>query len=935
MLTIKDPRGIVYLTNQYDSTGRVSQQTQADGSTYLFNWTPTAAEDQGHFVASVGETDDGGGGGAMIVRDACWGGGGYKRYDATCGTGYLALVAQVDVTDPRGYVRRVKFGPAGYATSDTHALGQPEEQTVSYTYYSDNLIQSVTDPLGRVTSFDYDGQGNTTRVTRLDGTANAVTTTFSFGGPFGQLSSVTDPLGHTGTLSYDQRGSLITTTDPLNHQTTFSYNTAGQLTSVTDALNNMVQFGYFGGDLATTIDPLGNLSTQFTDGVGRVVLAMDTQGNTVKTQYNALNLVTKVTDVQGNNTSFNYDGNGNLLSLTDALNHTTNWSYDNRDRMVTRKDQLNRQTSHTYDLNGNLASRTDRKNQITSFTYDALNRPKLVGYNTVVNGGVTSYESTTVYTYDAGNRLTAAVDSSEGSITKTYDDLNRLITETTPQGSVSYGYDNASRRTSMTIAGQSEVSYSYDNANRLTQITQGTSNIGFNYDSGNRRSSVTLPNGVSVVYSFDNASRVTGITYQFGATTLGNLIYSYDQLGRRTQTGGSFAQTGLPSAVTTASYDAANELTNWNGTSLSYDANGNMLDDGSNVFTWNARNQLATLNSVNLQYDALGRRTKNATGKSFLFDGPNSSQELSGSAVTANILSGGIDEFFQRSDSNGTVVPLTDVLGSVIALVNSSGSTVTTYSYDPFGNTTTSGAASANPSQYTGRENEGNGLYFYRNRYYSPALARFISEDPLEFNGGSTNVYSYVKDSPTNLRDPSGENPACLVGGLLGTIGYNSYVIYQSIAGRKAMYYSGWDGAGRVLTGNAVAFGAGCALFAGGQAILQAGLAVPESTGALYAGGDGAALEAATNSGLNIITDTPVGSIAKTLLGDLPSGLTTPVWDYLSSLYAEGLTGEVTVFQGEMTLAQFENSILINTELPIVIDNFGTIVTNIIKVWVP
>src|ERR1041385_65902 len=124
-----------------------------------------------------------------------------------------------------------------------------------------------------------------------------------------------------------------------------------------------------------------------------------------------------------------------------------------------------------------------------------------------------------------------------------------------------------------------------------------------------------------MAYTYDNDSRVTGITYKFNTNTLGNLTYSYDSLGRRTQVGGSFAQTGLPGSITSATYDAANELTNWNGTALSYDLNGNMLSDGGNTFTWNARNQVATLNSVSLQYDGFGRRTKNLQSTSFLFDG--------------------------------------------------------------------------------------------------------------------------------------------------------------------------------------------------------------------------------------------------------------------------------------------------------------------------
>ena len=647
------------------------------------------------------------------------------------------------------------FGPAGYITSDTHALGQPEEQTVTYEYYADNTLKSVTDALGRKTSFDYDANGNRTRVTRLDGTPDAVTTTFTYEPQFNHLASVTDPLNHTSSFSYDQNGNLITATDPLNHQMSLAYNNAGQVSSVTDALNNVVTFGYFGGDMVSVTDPLGNTSTSFYDAAGRVVSGTDSQGNTVKTQYSPLNLVTQVTDAKGNNTAFSYDPNGNLLSLTDALHVTTptTWTYDNMDRVLMRTDPLLRQESYSYDLNGNLVSSTNRKSQVTSLTYDPLNRPKLVGYNTVVNAGVTSYESTVGYTYDAGNRMTQAVDSAGGTITEAYDNLDRLTSETTPQGSITYGYDLAGRRASMTVAGQAQVTYSYDNANRLTQIAQGTSTVGFSYDTINRRSTLTLSNGVNMSYTYDNDSRVTGITYKFNATTLGNLTYSYDSLGRRTQVGGSFAQTGLPGTVTSATYDAANELTNWNGTAISYDLNGNMLSDGTNTFSWNARNQVATLNSVSLQYDAAGRRIQNAAGKSFLFDGDNAAQELSGNTVLANLMSGGIDEVFTRADSFGSFTPLQDALGSTIALVDSSGNVMTTYAYDPFGNTTFSGTANTNAFQYTGRENEGTGLYFYRNRYFSPLLGRFVNEDPA---GNGINFYAYAGNDPIDFSDPFG-----------------------------------------------------------------------------------------------------------------------------------------------------------------------------------
>jgi hypothetical protein len=70
------------------------------------------------------------------------------------------------------------------------------------------------------------------------------------------------------------------------------------------------------------------------------------------------------------------------------------------------------------------------------------------------------------------------------------------------------------------------------------------------------------------------------ISVQRSAYTLGSLTYAYDPLRRRIHVGVSSARVGLPGAVAASAYDAANELTNWNGIAISYDLNGNMLFDG-------------------------------------------------------------------------------------------------------------------------------------------------------------------------------------------------------------------------------------------------------------------------------------------------------------------------------------------------------------------
>jgi RHS repeat-associated protein len=375
-------------------------------------------------------------------------------------------------------------------------------------------------------------------------------------------------------------------------------------------------------------------------------------------------------------------------------------------------------------------------------------------------------ESTIKYEYDNGNRLTKVIDSISGTFTPEYDELNRLKSLATPNGMIKYEYDEANRRTSMTVPGQEAVKYTYDEANRLKELTRGTQKVSFAYDEANRPTKTTLVDGVEENYGYDTANELTSIAYKKGSTTLGELDYSYNTNSGREAVWGSYARTGLPEAISSATYNADNEQTERNSTKLSYDANGNLTSDGTNEYKWNARNQLAEITGgtkATFEYDPFGRRiskTIGGTTTKTLYDGANAVQETKGSA-TANLLTGlSTDKTFARTTSTATESFLTDALGSTIALAGSTAKVETTYTYDPFGNTTKEGTASENPFQYAGRENDGDGLYYNRARYYSPVSTRFISQDPLgqEANEPSGNVYLYAGDSPTNATDPYGTN---------------------------------------------------------------------------------------------------------------------------------------------------------------------------------
>jgi len=554
------------------------------------------------------------------------------------------------------------------------------------------------------------------------------------------------------------------------------YNTFGQPVTVTDPLTNTTQFDYDAdGNLITTTDPLGNSTQRAYDAVSRLITLTDPRGFGTQFRYDNLNRVTTIADARQGITAFGYDPNGNLLEVTDAKGQTTGYTYEVMDRLETRTDALTRTEFYEYDPNGNLTQFTDRKNKGSRFTYDVLNRRTEANY---ADGSASSS------TYDSVGRLAQATDSTSGTIEFAYDNLDRLIKEITPQGVIEYAYDALGRRTTMTPNGQNPVTYDYDAASRLTEVAQGIQVVGIGYDVAGRRTSLTYPNGVITSYTYDAASRLLNILHQGAAAVIEDLTYTYDAAGNRisfTRSNGTASD--LPDAVQ-AAYDAANEQIQFGdplpaAPNLTYDANGNLTAQTDptdptklTIYTWGARNRLVAISgpslSARFSYDALGRRVSkmiNVVTTEFHYDGNDIVQEIRGGAVGASyIRSLNIDEPFVRQTAGGNEHYHTDALGSTLNLSDGTGTATTTYQYEAFGRTSATGASS-NAFQYTGRENDGTGLYYHRARYYSPNFQRFISEDLVEFRGEDVNFYAYVGNGPVNFTDPSGlDIPGRIVG---------------------------------------------------------------------------------------------------------------------------------------------------------------------------
>jgi len=631
--------------------------------------------------------------------------------------------------DPLGHTTTSTYDPAGDVTSFTDANGH----TTSYTYNSLGEMTAETGSGGQsLATATYDGNGNLT-VMSLPGSTESYTY-----GTDGNVSSVTDGLSHTQTYGYDALGHIDKVTDASGNTSFVSSDANGNTTSITDPVGNTTGFGYDAdGNLTSTTDPDGNIRS-FT--------------------HNPLEQLTTETDGDGHTTTFTYDGNGNLTKLVNRDGQTVSYSYD-ADGRILQMAQPSGTTTFTYDPAGRMATAADPDGTL-AFGYDAANRIVLQTSGPTA----TSLQPTATisYTYDpAGNRLTAT--DAAGTTKYSYDSLSRLTTLTDPSGGVfGFGYDGASQLSTLSRPNGVNDALSYDAAGNLTArvAVDGPTTLAratYTYTPTNLRSSETTLSGTSN-YTYDLTSQLTGATHPAAGPAAES--YTYDPAGNRTSSASE--------ALGQFNYDSANRLMSDAHYTYTYNNEGDLTSRTSKAgsakttYVWNALHQLTAIHfadgtTTTYRYDALGRRIEiNANGQITrdVYDGSNIALEYNASNVLqASYTNGlGTDSVLEMVRGGHPYYYVQDGQNSTTALTNSTGTVVDSYTYDAFGNQTSTGTV-ANPFTYTGREYDPkSGLYYYRSRYYDPSTGRFLSEDSVL----STNSYPYANSDPTNLNDPTG-----------------------------------------------------------------------------------------------------------------------------------------------------------------------------------
>jgi RHS repeat-associated protein len=631
--------------------------------------------------------------------------------------------------------------------------------------------------------------------------------------------TTTSPAGRVSTTTFDELGRKLLVESPGLPTARFQYDDDGRVIEETSEAD---------GDVRTTSYEYGD------DGALARVTGAD--GNTSTIVRDTLGRAIQGTRADGESALRTFDENGNLLSLTppgrdahlfryrDATNQLTGtvppaipdqrssiaglgvgetelvYTEDNQLERITRSDGF--EIINTYDAeSGRLASVDLADAQIT-YGYDA-------------NGALTSInrsDSVRVTTKHDGPLMTGVAWT--GAI----------------QGTVSATYDENFRLATMTVNGSSSVTYGYDDDGLVTRATANGVTLALAHDAESGMVGGTALGLVSTAQAYngfaelsvlaadfdgadlfrqdierDGLGRITSITEVIGGETL-ELTYAYDDIGRLVEasrdgtarsytydTNGnrlSFEREGAEPLL--GEYDAQDRIKSYDALAFEQTAHGDLLriDDGTDALElgYDELGNLldATLTGAeganHLEYvvDGLGRRVaKRVNGsfsKAWLYrDGLRPVSEVDSTGTFMHFIyagAGNSPDFILRAGVPLRVIK--DHLGSVRLVVNAqTGVVEQRLDYDEFGRVLDDTRPGFQPFGYAG------GLYDpdtrltrFGRRDYAADIGRWVTKDPLGFEGGDTNLYAYCANDPINHVDPTGQYLQLPIGaGILAFVG--------------------------------------------------------------------------------------------------------------------------------------------------------------------
>lgn len=608
------------------------------------------------------------------------------------------------------------------------------------------------------TIFTHDALGRQTRVDHPDGTwavANyflpgSVALTdengkdkFKYTDVFGQLTQVTEKNGsalYVTTYKYDAAGALLRVVNAAGHHTTMAYDKLGRKEAMCDPNMGTDPFSTTTCSISTpgawlyTYNPAGDLKTQ-----------KDANPQTLYFDYDALGRPT----VKRKDSSA-----GDIL---------VQWTYD---------------TTHVAPL---PAGADYPKGRVTQVHQPTPGNPNVV---------------TTQFAYDKMGRTLESKRQILGvwhSMKQTYDGLSRIKTETFPDNeTVTYSYNEAGWVKSATAtSGPNYINdIQYNARGQKTQLTYGNGLVTtWTHHATNFRvtNKTTSNNQQNLGYGYDNVGNILSIADGTGGTAY--RTFTYDDLHRLASAVGPFGtnqsqqncsygyspvgnlenKCGATISYGHAMHPSAASAHSGTGKSYSYDANGNMLNRGSQSLLWDYDNRVTSITTggqtTSHEYDYTGMRVKKAApAGTTLF--PFSGYEISPSSEVTKYIKIGVETFATKRGANKFYYH-NDHLGGVHVITDSGGNRCQLNEYDPWGavskseGPTPGSQPTCEPThRFNGKElDPESGLYYYGGRYYDQELGRFIGPDPFvqeDDEPQNLNRYSYTLNNPQKYMDPSG-----------------------------------------------------------------------------------------------------------------------------------------------------------------------------------
>jgi RHS repeat-associated protein len=641
--------------------------------------------------------------------------------------------------------RSYAFDGLGRATSEMN----PESGTVTFTYDTDptcgtssgDLVKRL-DAAGNVTCYSYDALHRVTSTTYPSGpnSANTPGKYFFYDTPCCGWNLVNTKGRLWGAHTcFSPCSSLIT-------DEVFGYDARGEVATVYESTPHSsgyyaVSANYWANGVLETLNGLPGLPqiNYGVDGAGRPysVNAASGQNPVSSTTYNPASEPTGVTFGSSDSDSYKYDPMTGrpteyTFSVAPPVPNTIDVRFTN---------------DSCSGCSGNPVGGGDRNLFVNSITVGsttiAPNDPSVSYTNSPCNG---YYNGVGALACNGDLVSTNPVSSAPDSITvnaygspdySIYPHMQLLI-----NGAVSGEWD---------VTGSAQ-DYTVSTASVTGQLTWNQDGTLASLDVADPFNSANTQN---CSYGYDDLARIASVNC--GATW--SQTFSYDPFGNIEKSGNMSFMPAYSSAT--------NQMASIGNFTPTYDANGNVTNDGLNTFAWDANGRPTTADGVTLTYDALGRMVEQDNGGAYteIVYGPTGTklalmngQSLTKAFVplpagaTAIYNSSGL-EYYRHADWLGsarlTSTPSRTVSGDV--------------AYAPFGETY---ASSGSPDvSFTGQNPDTNAnLYDFMYREYG-IQGRWPSPDPLgpgAFNLAdpqSLNLYAYVLNNPTTLIDLSGLDP--------------------------------------------------------------------------------------------------------------------------------------------------------------------------------